>query len=108
MKRSWFSLAAVLSLIVAVSIASAQQDYSGSQPSGTSSSTTSSSSSSQMQSQSTDPSTTSPTTEASTTSDPATSSTLPATASPMPLVGVIGLLTLAAGLWIARMRQRKA
>lgn len=106
MKRSWFSIAAVLALIMVVSVASAQQQPSGTSSSPTSSTTSGTSSDMNAQSQSTHPSTTPATTEASTTEN-STSKSLPSTASPMPLVGVIGLLTLAAGLWVARVRQKR-
>ena len=95
MKRGLFSIAAALYLIAAVSIASAQDSYSQQQ--------------SQTQSQTQDPNATTDQTQQSTdqtTTDQTTTETLPATASPLPLLGFIGLLTLAAGVWVIRARRR--
>ena len=92
MKRGLFALLAALSLFAA-SIASAQDSYTQQQQQSTT----------DAQSQTQDPA---PVDQATTTDASTTTSSLPATASPVPLLGFVGLLTLAAGVWVIRARRR--
>lgn len=94
MKRGLFALLAALSLFAA-SIASAQDSYTQQQQQSTTDA--------QSQSQTQDPA---PVDQATTTDASTTTSSLPATASPVPLLGFVGLLTLAAGVWVIRARRR--
>ncbi len=99
MKRVPFALTAVLALaIVGSLVAQSQESY----PTATAN---------QQQTGSTPtsgPSTVPVDQQQTTTTDPATqpASSLPATASPLPLIGLGGLVSLAAGLWVSRSRRR--
>ena len=95
MRRGLFALLAALSLFAA-SIASAQDSYSQQQQQSTTDA--------QSQSQTQDPAPAD--NQATTTDASSTTSSLPATASPLPLLGFVGLLTLAAGVWVIRARRR--
>jgi hypothetical protein len=83
MKRVLSSLAAVLVLTTAVTVTARAQDPYQTQQ--------------QQSTTTTDPAAT-PTTTSSTES-------MPATASPLPLVGLGGLASIAAGMWLTRRRK---
>ena len=95
MQRTLSTLAAALVLTLSVAmVAQAQESY----PQGTTAQQP------VDQSQPTTPDQTTPPVDQSTTTT-TTSSELPRTASPLPLVGLSGLMSLAAGAWLARSRR---
>lgn len=94
MQRILSTLAAALILTLSVAVVAQAQEY----PQGTTAQ--------QPVDQQTTPQQTTP--EQTTPVDPtvSTSTDLPRTASPLPLVGLGGLVSLAAGAWLARSRRR--
>lgn len=99
MKRTLLMLVAAMLTMAAVAAAQTQDQYqSGAQSSGA------------VNQQSTTPAQTptTPTDQSTTSADPsaATTSELPKTASPLPLMGMGGLASVAAGLWLTRPRRR--
>lgn len=93
MKRVMFSLASVLVLVAALAVtALAQESYPSQQQ--------------QQQPTTTDQSTTPATTDPATTSSTTSTEPMPATASPLPLIGLGGLASLAAGAWVTRRRRK--